>query len=250
MFPTINVTNTQYVQLDMMVDVYNGNTLVAADRKILDFNEEAKTISLSGASFTLTAGYTLHRTNSRNKEWTGLSKIISNAGSLYNLDPAVEPVWKAVVNTSGSARAISETLMILLHTRIKKNGGKTTAVFTTPGVWNSYWALLSQQRQFVNTTKFEGGFSGLAFITPDGEIPVVQDFDCPTGKMYYLNEKDLKVYREHDWKWMNRDGNMFQRKITANGRFDAYEATMYQYSELGVHRRNTHGVIDNITELV
>jgi hypothetical protein len=43
---------------------------------------------------------------------------------------------------------------------------------------------------------------------------------------------------------MNRDGSNWQRVIG----FDAYEATMYQYSELGTHRRNTHGLMSDITE--
>ncbi len=43
---------------------------------------------------------------------------------------------------------------------------------------------------------------------------------------------------------MDRDGSMWQRVVG----FDAYEATMFQYSELGTHRRNSHGVIQDLTE--
>jgi hypothetical protein len=47
---------------------------------------------------------------------------------------------------------------------------------------------------------------------------------------------------------MDRDGSMWKQKTDASGRYDAYLASLYEYSELGTHRRNTHGVITGITE--
>jgi hypothetical protein len=102
----------------------------------------------------------------------------------------------------------------------------------------------AEQRQYVNTKEFAGGFTGLAFTTDAGEIPFVADVDCPRNRQYFLNEKELTYYREGDWSWMNRDGSMWQRVIG----YDAYDGVMYQYSELGCHRRNTQGVILDLTE--
>lgn len=248
---TVTVSNPQYFWLDMQVDVVQTNgTVVAADRKVTAIDEATGVITLSGAAFSSAVGQLVVRTGNWSREWTGLAKIVSNTGSLYNIDPAVEPVWKSTVDANGgSARALSELLMISTYNKVRKQGGKTTVIFTSPGVWASYFALLSQQRQFVNTKEFTGGFSGLAFATEQGEVPVVQDFDAPKGTMYMLNEDDIKLYRTHDWQFMNRDGNMWQRKITSSGNFDAYYATLYQYSELGIKRRNSHAVIKDITEV-
>ena len=41
---------------------------------------------------------------------------------------------------------------------------------------------------------------------------------------------------------------MWQRKIDTTGTYDAWEAYLHQYSELGCHRRNSQGYIDKITE--
>jgi hypothetical protein len=134
--------------------------------------------------------------------------------------------------------------MIKMVDDIYTNGGNTTAIFTTLGVRRSYFNLLQQQRQFVNTKDFEGGFKGLAFTTDNGEIPLISDVDCQPNRMYFVNEKELKIYREADWEFMDRDGSKWQRVIG----FDAYDATLYKYCQLGTHRRNTHGSIDDITE--
>jgi hypothetical protein len=66
--------------------------------------------------------------------------------------------------------------------------------------------------------------------------------------MYFIDESKLKLYRPHEWTWMNRDGNMWQRKITSAGVYDAYNATMYVYNQLGTEKRNAHAVIQDITE--
>ena len=96
----------------------------------------------------------------------------------------------------------------------------------------------------MGTKTFTGGFEGLAFTTDQGDIPLISDTDCPPGTIYGLSEKNIKVYREADWSFMDRDGSMWDR---VQGK-DAYAGTMYQYSELGTDRRNAHFVMRDITE--
>jgi hypothetical protein len=128
--------------------------------------------------------------------------------------------------------------------RIRRRGANVSLILCSLGVLRSYVNLLTQQRRYVGTTEFTGGFSGVAFTTDKGDIPVVADVYAPPNLQYYITEKELKWYREADWSFMDRDGSMWQRVIG----FDAYEAVMYQYSELGTHRRNAHGSILDITE--
>ncbi len=246
------VQNIMYVQMDEMVDLIDGTTLAnasptvkASNRKITAINTATKTITYDGADATTAAGDIFVRTGNVNREWTGLAKIVSNTGTLYNIDPNTEPVWKAEVNSnSGTLRALSEGLMVNMADAIRTNGGKTTVIFSGLGVRRAYWQLLVQQRQYVNTKEFAGGFTGLAFTTDAGEIPFVADVDCPPNRQYFLNEKEITYYRESDWSWMNRDGSMWQRVVG----YDAYEGTMFQYSELGCHRRNSQGIITDLTE--
>lgn len=249
---TLTVGTVMYAQMDEMVDLIDGTTLANAtptvklsNRKITGINTTTNVITFDGAAGSSAIGDVVVRTGNVNREWTGFAKIIAATGTLYNIDPAVEPVWKAEVNANGGTnRALSEGLMIDMCDRVRTNGGKVSAIFSNLGVRRSYWNLLVQQRQYVNTKEFTGGFNGLAFTTDQGEVPFVVDVDAPKNRQYFVNEKELTLYREGDWSWMNRDGSMWQR-VTG---YDAYEATMYQYSEIGCHRRNTHGVIADLTE--
>jgi hypothetical protein len=241
------MTNTQYMEVGMFVDVYDstGVTQRATGRNVTAVNTGVSIVVDGAAIAGGAVGDIVVRQGNLNRETIGLSQIVSNTGVLYNIDPAVEAKWKSIVNANGGTnRAISESLMIKTVDDIRQQGGRTTLITTTPGVRRSYFNLLVQQREYSNVTEFEGGFKGLKFTTDVGEIPIISDFDCQPNRLYFLNEKALKYYRESDWSFMDRDGSKWQRVIG----FDAYDATLYTYRQLGCHRRNSQALVADVTE--
>ena len=244
----------QYLEVGMFVDVFTSADAVrVADVEITLITSTAGTTTVTftpAAGGATASGDYVTRDNSVNKEITGLGSIVAATGSVYNIDPASVPVWAATVDANaGVNRAVSEGLMINMVDKIRqKGGGKPTVIFTGLGVRRAYFNLLVQQRRMTNTTEFTGGFKGLAFTVDSGEIPLIADLDCPANTQLFLNEKELKWYKAGDWSFMDRDGSKWQRVITAAGAFDAYGATLFQYAELGTHRRNSHGRISDLTE--
>ena len=248
----IPVDRADLFQLDEVVDLCTlPSTVATAGRTItaIDLTPGANTITISGAAVTTVVGQILVRTGNLNKEWTGLGAIVKATGTLYNINPSTEPVWTANVNgNGGTPRSVSETLFTTMADTIRTRGGSPTAIFYNLGVRRAYANLLQQQRQFVNTKEFTGGFSGLAFQTDKGEIPMVVDIMAPPKTASFINEKALKIYREGEWDWLDQNGSKWQQKIDSNGRYDAWQATMKQYSEIGTDRRNSHGRIDDLIE--
>lgn len=251
---TVATTDMQYLELGMQIDVYDvtGVTPKFTNREITAMNTATGVITYDGADGTAVATDIIVRAGSVNRETIGFKQIVNNTGTLYNIDSSVEPVWKSVVDSAaGVNRALSEGLMIKMIDNIRTNGGRTTVIFTTLGVRRAYFNLLSQQRRFQSgggAIDFAGGFKGLAFTTDWGDVPVMSDFDCQPNRMYFINEKELKLYQEADWKFMNRDGSNWQRIIDSSGTYDAYQCMMYSYRQLGTHRRNSHGLLADIQE--
>jgi hypothetical protein len=245
---TITVTNTQYLEVGMMIDIFAADLVTnrASNRQITAINTVTKVVTYNGAdvSAAVIATDVVVRTGNISREITGLGAIVKDVNTLYNIDPTVEPVWKAIVMANaGANRALTEALMVQTVDAVRTNGGNTTVGLTSLGVRRAYFNLLKTDRRFVNTETFDGGFKGLAFTTDNGDIPIIVDVDAPESQIQFINEKSIKLYQEGDWSWMNRDGSNFQRVIG----FDAYEATMYKYCEIGTHRRNTHAVLADIT---
>lgn len=246
---TVPTTNTQYLEVGMLVDIYNstGVTLKtqAAGVTIVSVTKNTNFVVDVAPGIATAANDIVVRRGSLNREIVGFSQIVDDTSVLFNIDPAVETVWKSVVNANaGVNRALSEGLMIKTVDDVYTNGGNTTVIFTTLGVRRAYFNLLNQQRRYCDTKEFEGGFKGLAFTTDNGEIPLISDVDCQPNRMYFMNEKELKIYRESDWSFMDRDGSKWQRVIG----YDAYDATLYKYCQLGTHRRNSHAIVKDVTE--
>jgi len=254
---TVPVADARLFQVGSVVDTQTGTTVdntglvvasvsLAAGANTVTFTTTPAT-ALAAADIIVRKGSGVAA--SGNRELTGLAAIVSDSGTLYNIDPTAEPEWKASVDSnSGTNRALSESLMINMVDNIRTKGGSTTLILQSLGVRRAYFNLLSQLRQTVNTQEFTGGFSGLAFTTDSGEIPVVADVDAPLNKQWFINEDALTYYRDEDWHFIDRDGSMWKQVRDTNGDYDAYYARMVEYHELGTDRRNSHGVIEDITE--
>lgn len=246
----------QYMEIGMHVDVIDsdGSTVNHAGAFVQDVDKDTGTVTLSAnedgtgvLSAAVAVNDFLVRQGSLGREITGFSQFIDSTGSVYNIDASTTPIWSSSEIAVGGN--LSEGDMIRLADRIYTDGGDNiSAGFCSLGVRRAYFQLLSQTRQTVNTTKFAGGFSGLTFTTDEGDIPIVHDVDCQPGTLYYVTEGELTLFEPQDWDWMDRDGNMWDRVQDSNGRYDAYQATMFKYCELATTRRNAHGKLTGITE--
>lgn len=252
----IEVNDARLFQLGMVVDLQTGTTVNVSGREVtaISLAAGANTITISGANVAVTAGDLIVRKGSGvaaagNRELTGLSAIVAASGTIYNIDPATEPEWTSEVNANGGTnRALSEGLMTQMVDRIRTRGGSTSLILQSLGVRRAYANLLTQTRQTVNTQSFTGGFSGLAFTTDTGEIPVVADVDAPLNTQWFINEDSFTFYRDKEWDWLERGDGIWKQVRDASGDYDAWYARLVEYHELGCDRRNTNGRISDLTE--
>lgn len=139
-------------------------------------------------------------------------------------------------------RAITDKLLQAMFDKIEKKAGKDygpNMAITTRAIRREILTLWKTDRRFVNTMEFDGGWKGLEY----NGIPIFVDNDAIDGEIYFLTTKDLQIYRMSDYDWMDRDGAILFR-LTG---YDAYEAVLFRYAELGVKRRNTQGVIADLS---
>lgn len=244
---TATLDTVKFAELGAQIDIVStAGTVRVSNRQITAVNTATKTITYDGAdgSASVVATDLVVRTGSFGREPQGLASLVTDTGTLFNVDPTVEPSWKAIVDSNaGVNRALSEGLLIKNTDAVRVNGGKTSLLLSGLGVRRAYFNLLSQQRRYPSTTNFEGGFTGLAFNN-GREIPFIEDVDAPDNTIYGLDEDSMKVYRPEAWSWLNKDGGIWKWVHD----YDAYEAILHQYWEIGLNRRNANFVIKDITE--
>lgn len=169
------------------------------------------------------------------------------ADPLQGLSVASYPWFKAqVLKASGgrytSQRQLTPTLMQTMFDKVELRAGKDIGpdvILTTHAIRREYLDYLEARRRTINTMKLDGGWTALDY----NGIPLLVDPDAIDGEMYFLTMKHLQLYRMSDYSWMDQDGAVLSR---ISG-YDAYEAILYRYAELGCNNRQTQGVITDIS---
>lgn len=255
---TLTFDSVRWVSLGARVDLLQFSTLGNATPTrrnptantfltVVGVDKVNNTITFDQSVATVTVGDILVRSggtvNSYKKEWTGLNKLISTT-DLFGISVTDFPDWKSIVKTA--AGTLTELKWNQVVQDIRENGSKPTRILTTPGVYNSYWNALQSMRTYVNKTDLEGGVGSLAFSTAYGNIPIMTDFDCPAGYAFFPNESEIQINTNVGWEWIDEQGSMWQKIPN----YDGFVAEMRNYSELTTKRRNAHGKMSGITEVV
>ena len=147
-------------------------------------------------------------------------------------------------HTSGryaGQRALTLNLMDKMFDSVEEEAGQNYGpdlILTTRALRREYTDLCRADRRFVNTMTLDGGWKAIDY----NGVPFTVDNDAIDGEIYFLTTKDINLYRMSDYDWMNKDGAVLSR---VSG-YDAYEAVLFRYAELGCSRRNSHGVITDL----
>lgn len=248
---TVVVASTSKLRAGMPIDVLvyaDGTTSTGAADRLVTSVTNATSFVISGAAITTDSTFAVYVKGSRNLEIMGLGGIVAATdipggyGSFQNLAVASYPWHKATVQANGgTARPISDNLLQTLFDTVKAAGaGEISALYTTSGVRRAYQALLTATKVLSNTMELKGGAKTITF----NDFPFIVDDMLPTGKIFGVDESSLQMFKMADFDWMDQDGAVLSR---VSG-YDAYEAVLYCYMELGNYVRNANGVLADITE--
>ena len=164
---------------------------------------------------------------------------------LHGLAVATYPWWKAqVFSNSGVKRDLTLALMQEPLSAIAINSDYSEKdvefMLCNYPMRDKYVSLLVADKRFVNTMTLDGGFKAVDF----NGTPLVPDPQCKRNTIYYPVMETLKLYRTSDFDWMDRDGQTLSRVSN----YDAYEAVLFAYQNLGCTARNANAKLSDITD--
>jgi hypothetical protein len=141
------------------------------------------------------------------KSIIGLRQIAAINQSVGGISQTSYSWWQAQLDSATTTLTIAA--MQSRDNAASINNDSPSVIATTRALYNAYYALLQPQQRFQDSETAKGGFSSLMF---NGK-PVVADSYCPTGYMFFLNEKYLHLY-------VHKDEDMrfepFQKPINQN----------------------------------
>ena len=184
--------------------------------------------------------------NSFDSEIMGLDFMVSDQGTLQTIDPSTDPEWKANVLSGpggGATRPLSlELMQLAIDNTDEVSGEEPDLIIGHHSIRREYINLLTSDVRYA-PEQLKGGFQKLTYS--GGTNPITFEFDryAPYNKVYFLHTKDIKQYVLQDWKWADRDGSVMNR--VANQ--DSWEAFMCWYGNLGLDRRHSQTVLQDIS---
>ncbi len=223
---------------------------VAANRKVTSVDFTNQRIVIDGAPVTTSTSHFIFRqgsggTGAGQREVTGVQTIVSDSGTLFNIDPATYWQWKSIVESNSSTnRPISENLIAKAMHRTENRSGMTVdMLWAEDGVYRSFANLLQAQKRFVDTAQLQGGHKGLEVAAGGDSTVLTKDRDCPPNKLYGLSTESLCEYVNEDWQFESLDGDTLR---LANDGTHAFEAIWFKFSEFATVRRNAHFLISDL----
>lgn len=245
---TVDTPGTQYLEDGMTLDTVTGGTATTGTGVVSSVDSSTKFTVTPATSYT--DNHYLVRTGSYNVEMMGVLGIIDDTSYVTILQGITRTdgndTWfrANVLDNNGTNRGLTLDLMQESSDAAEKKGGRISLVCSNYELRRKYADLLVADKRFVNKLTLDGGFSALEYSAGGDPIPFVVDRHSRDNVLFFIDESTMALYRASDFDWMDRDGNILSR---VSG-YDAYEAILYVYMNLGCSAPNHSTVLRDITQ--
>lgn len=198
---------------------------------------------------------------------TATSGPLDTTGTYANISRVTYSQWASnELANGGVPRALTFSLMRQMRRTIyTASGMRPDLIVCDPVTHEKYGELFGADRRYIQDVrlrgeviKLDGGYQVLEF---DG-IPVVEDINCPAGKMLFLNTSQLAIRPlPHAPDAINQSPGMIPLHGTPEEQYgpdrgglmarinplavtgDAYKFQLITYPQLQCRRCNAHGAI-------
>lgn len=240
---------TGHLYIGMLVDIGtapSATSLVTASA-ISAVNIATPSITI-GTAITTTSSHFVARSGAGGNEVTGISDMVTTAttsvtvgGIDGSITTGTNTWWDNQRNTNGgTGRALALTLLNQSYNQVRVAGGDVSLMTGSFGQQRALFELLQSQVRYVTPTELKGGFTALEYQSR----PFIPDVDHPFGRINILTEKDLRLFSNRDWHFLDEDGAVLK---WVPG-FDKYVAVLARYVNFGAARRNTQLVLGDLND--
>jgi len=206
----------------------NANAAVviaAVDLSARTLSVTGNAADLSAIDAAIAAGAYLIPRGSLNNDVFGLDRIVSNTGSLYNIDASQYALWKGnVVNNSGVALSFAKILNALARA-VERGLDEDVVCMLSPKTWaniSTDQAALRRYDDSYKGAKLENGAVEYSFFGQNGRIDIVSSIYAKEGECFIFPPKLLKRIGAMDisFKMPGRPQEEFFLELTSNAGYE------------------------------
>lgn len=225
------------------VNFYNGSSLISSGAdSIFTINSvdvANRKLTISGTATGITAldsdlagaGASVTKiffNGAKTNEMNGLDTIITNTGTLFNVDAAAYNLWKGNSYAAGSAAATMGKILSATSLAVQRGLNEKATVFMNPDTWTNVASDLAALRKFdgsYSRQKGENGVESISFYHQNGELELVGWNLVKEGEAFIIPMKRVKRLGSTDmtFKTPGREDEIFLHLADNAG----YELRLY-----------------------
>lgn len=129
------------------------------------------------------------------KECAGVDAILSNTGSMFNIDASVYDLWKATSYSAGSAALNMQKIQSALATPVNAGLDQDVTCILSPRTWADVMSDMSALRMFdssYTSRNAENGAETLTFYSQNGKIEFMPHILCKEGEAFLVPLDEFK----------------------------------------------------------
>lgn len=198
-----DIPATKYLAAGMNLDINGDNCVVSS--------VDSDTVVTLAAGITRVAGEAVKKADGDNAvvdEPMGIDGLLVSTGTIQGIDTAANP-WFTPAQIETTSEALSEAKMIAAYVKAKEYGDPKF-VFMNATLWKKYGTLLTSMKHTANLKEIlSGGWKGLEFM--GGNASVVLDYDCPDGKVFFIDPDSLTLAQLTPISFIDRGDGLLRR---------------------------------------
>ena len=185
------------------VQFYNATTLISSGADsvftVTAVNPTLRTLTVSGTPTGITAlnanvvttpiTLDVYFNSAYGNEMTGIDKILTNTGVLFNIDANVYDLWKSNVIDNAAGKLTFLALQNAVATAVGRGLDESVDVVLNPKVWANLVTSQSGARRFDSSykkTQMENGAEKLTFYSQNGTMNITPSLYMKEGDCFIL----------------------------------------------------------------
>ena len=218
-------------------------------------NPSTRAITVTGNASDLTtldstsAAVFFWETHSATTEAAGLNKILSNTGTLFNIDAATYPLWAGnVYSTSTGDLTLAKILDAVADPASYGADGKMLAIIA-PKAFEQLNVDAAALRKFdvsYSSSNAKQGHTSLTFYSQNGEIEIMPHPLQKNGHCYIITPEETKRIGAQDISFIKRHGSN-ETLILESSTTPASEMRVYNNEALLVEQPKHTAIMTGIT---
>ena len=252
---TFDVADGFYLRLNMLIDVWSGNTKNLDSRQITATavqSDGTMRVTYDGADGTVTNTEVVIREDSAKLvasvrtgfEMEGLKVIVDDgtaATTFENISRTTYPLWKGnLLGNSGTNRNLSTDLLQQAEDAVQEMAGKRPDwIRMNLGQRRKFNDLVAPDRRF-NSKTFDAGYERLSY----NGLTFTIDIDHPKNEITMLTKSSVRKYSLRKFGMLDFDG-LVLRQVTGK---DQWRGHIGMYGNLGSKRPNCNTRLIDLQE--